>query len=207
MSRLDLLIPTIPHRHAELCRLLAELDRQMLPDVRVSVFRDNLETSYGDKCGQLVRESEGDYVAFLDDDDWIAGDYLKSVTWALGDDPDYVGWAEIYTVNDGPPMLIVHSLHDRSAEFPDALTHSRVVHKNPIRREHALLGDWSGGWGADSRWADSVMATGRVRTEAWIDHPVYFYRWRTYDEFRSPRQPMEPPFPELPAYDWLRETA
>ena len=203
MTRYDLLIPTIPHRHEVLCALLAELGRQMLPGAGVIVWRDNLEHSYGDKCQGLLEASDADYVAFMDDDDWPSEDYLSAVLGALEGGPDYVGWPEMYTVDGGQGRIIVHSLHDRSAEYPGVQV-GLVAHKNPIRREMALLGRWEGGWGADTRGADQVIATGRVRSEAWIPKPVYHYRWRSHDEFRTPRAPVSGPLPELPAYDWLR---
>ena len=118
MTRYDLLIPTIPHRHEVLCALLAELDRQMLPGAGVIVWRDNLEHSYGDKCQGLLEASDADYVAFMDDDDWPSEDYLSAVLGALEGGPDYVGWPEMYTVDGGQGRIIVHSLHDRSAEYP-----------------------------------------------------------------------------------------
>jgi hypothetical protein len=43
--------------------LLAELGRQLLPGVGVRVFRDNLETVYGEKCQRLLDSSTADYVS------------------------------------------------------------------------------------------------------------------------------------------------
>jgi hypothetical protein len=79
----DILICSIEHRADMLDALLAELERQLLPGVGVRVFRDNLETVYGEKCQRLLDSSTADYVSFLDDDDWIAEDFIATIMDAL----------------------------------------------------------------------------------------------------------------------------
>lgn len=202
MSLYDILIPTIPHRHERLCPLLAELDRQMVPGVGVIAWQDNLEASYGDKCQGLLEASRADYVAFLDDDDWIAPDYVEAIAAALHGKPDYVGFPVVYTIDGVAQVPVVHSLNGDHGYAAECRV-SDIVHKNPIRRDLALTGRWSGGWGADGRWGAEVRATGRVRAEAWIGEPMYHYRYSNDDEFRTPREPLPGPLPPLPAYEWL----
>lgn len=203
--RFEILIPTIPHRHARLLALLAHLDLQMQASVRVIVWQDNLQVSYGDKQQGLLDASRADYVAFLDDDDWVAGDYVPQIMSALELEPDYVGFRQLYTVDGVDQGFSYHSLTDRThGQFPAAVR-GDIVHKNPLRRELALLGHWRGGYGADGRWAAEVRASGRVQTEVYIDEPMYFYRYRTEDRFQTLRQPWRGPLPVIPTYDWLRE--
>jgi hypothetical protein len=197
--RFDVLIPTIPHRHQKLCVLLAELDRQMRPGVGAIVWQDNLQAEYGDKCSQLLGGSDAEYVAFLDDDDWIHPDYLTRIMTALGSGPDYVGFECLYTIDGVVQPPIYHSLQQRAGRT------TGIVHKNPIRRELALLGRWAGGWAADGRWAADVAATGLVQTEVWIPEAMYMFRWSSGDNFNSARQPLPGGLAELPRYDWLRE--
>lgn len=199
----EVLIPTIPHRHEVLCELLAELDRQMLPDVGVLLYRDNLDYRVAYKYQTLLDTSQAEYVACMDDDDWVAPDYFKRVLAALAQKPDYVGWPEVYEEGSLPPRIIVHSLCDMSEEYPGT-QFTDIAHKNPIRRELALLGRWTREYGGDQYWADEVRASNQVKTEVFISDPVYHYRWHPGDEFRTPRKPMSEPLPELPSYAWLR---
>lgn len=213
MTRFDILIPAIPHRHERLCALLEHLDRQMQPGAAAIIYRDNLEASYGDKSQALLEASRADYVAFLDDDDWVApfGDdpaapsYISSVLAALEEDPDYVGFPERYTVDGRDQPLIVHSLEDRGPAYAGC-QRTDIVHKNPLRRELALLGRWEGGWGADSVWGAQVRASGRVRAEVFIGEPMYHYNFWTGDEFRTHREPFPGPLPPVPGYGWLTQT-
>lgn len=206
-TRFDLLIATIPHRHAALCRLLAELDGQMLSGAGVLLYRDNLTVSYGPKCQALLDASAADYVAFLDDDDWVRPNYLGSILAALDSDPDFVGCPAPYYENGNLKETFVLSLYDRSAQYPGENTvrgRAGIAHKNPIRRDLALLGTWSGGFGADGDWGRQVRDTGRVQAEAWIGEPIYEYRWVSGDSFSTPRPPFAPQdLPALPCYPWL----
>lgn len=207
----DVLIATIPHRHDKLTGLLAELERQgaRVPGFGVRVFRDNMETAYGDKCQVLVDSSAAEYVSFFDDDDFPAPDFVARVMAALeAERPDYVGFAVEWTRDGHPQVPVEHSLrHAGWAAQPDMLTRD-IVHFNPIRRELALLGRWEGGYAADGRWADQVRASGRVRTEAWLDGgPAYQYRNSTSAGFESLRAPWDDAGYEqampLPRGDWL----
>jgi hypothetical protein len=197
----DVLIPTIPHRHEKLLVLLAELDRQWQPGFGVIAYRDNLEVTHGEKCAALLAASQADYVAVMDDDDWISPRYVELILTAIASWPDYVGWREIYTLDGVDQGLDVHSLSEERRE--GAVFKSGIVHKNPVRRELALLGTWSGGWDADGKWMKSMEATGQVRTEAWIDEVMYYYRYSPSDEFRTARSPLPLPLPPLPSYPWL----
>lgn len=205
----DLLICTIPHRHATLCELLGDLDRQIRENnalglVGAVLYRDNLTMSYGDKTQVLTWASVAEYVSCIDDDDLLAPDGVARVLAALEKKPDYVGFAIEWT-RDGQLMQPVeHSLrHPRWVNGPDALLRS-VMQFNPIRREYALDGTWEGGYGAERAWGDRVIAAGRVKSEVFIGPPpVYRYREHQGDTFRTERKPYPDVPPELPSYPWL----
>jgi hypothetical protein len=203
----DLLIATIPHRHGKLCELLAELGRQMVPGVGVRVFR----SQYGVprlpvKMQALLDSSAAEYVSWLDDDDWVAPDYLERVMKALAGRPDYVGFEVAYT-RDGQPMgRIEHSLRHGRWDDQGGVLVRDITALNPIRRDLALLGKWDyeHDHGADGHWAWQVRQTGRVRDEVFIGEPMYHYRYCSGDSFRTRRLPVpEDQVPPLPAHEWL----
>jgi hypothetical protein len=203
----DLLICSIPHRHERLVALLAELDRQMVqPWCGAILYRDNLETCYGDKVQTLVNASSADFVSCFDDDDWCVPDFVPRIAaslWAL--DPDYVGFQVKYTRDGDPQRLVEHSLrHDGWYDQNDGLFRD-ITHFNPIRREIALGGQWEGGNGADRRWADRVRNKGTLKEdrEHMIYEELYHYRENTSDTFNTTRGPYLGQLPELPSYPWL----
>lgn len=206
----DILITSIPHRHEMLCGLLAELNGQIennstLIDrpVGVILYRDNLERSYGDKTQTLMETSTADYVSCVDDDDMVAPDFIRRVLAALETKPDYVGYPVFWTRDGVPQIRVEHSLrhygwgHDANMVWRD------LSEKNPIRRELALMGRFSGGWEAERRWGDLIRQSGRCKTESWIADPMYYYREAPDISFRATREPMELPLPVLPRYPWL----
>lgn len=201
----DILICSIEERTDMLAELLEELERQLVPGVGVRVYRDNLETIYGEKCQRLLESSEAEYVSFLDDDDWVAADFVEAITTALKDRPDYVGFKVLYTRDGEPQIPVIHSLDCGGwSNNADALLRD-LVHFNPIRRELAIQGRWEGGDGADARWAEQLRALGCVKTQTFIDRELHHYRFRSAHTFTAPRQPMteHPPRPAADFVTWL----
>src|SRR5262245_47135140 len=93
----DILIATICHRTDMLTELLTHLENQRQPGFGVVVYRDNRQQVYGPKCQRLYETSRADYVSMLDDDDWVADDYVRAVMAALEQEPDQVGYRVAYT--------------------------------------------------------------------------------------------------------------
>lgn len=203
MTTWDILISSIPHRHGQLCALLGELATQLpVPGVGVRLYRDNLEATYGAKQAALLASSQADYVSYVDDDDMVAPDYVKRILVALAEDPDYVGYPIRYTVDGQLQVPVEHSLrHGRWENTPDMLVRD-ISEKNPLRRHLAHLGIWEGGYAAEQQWAAGVRASGQVKTEVWIDEPMYHYQYITGSSFSAVRHPL-PEMPPLPEYPWL----
>jgi hypothetical protein len=212
MITYDMLLPTIPHRHAQLLPLLAELDRQWQPGFGMLLMRDNLQrsgdASYG-KWNDLLALSQADYVSWAGDDDWVAPDFIPKIMTALESKPDYVGFQVRYTESGQVRVAVEHSLrYGCWASSADMLMRD-IVHHNPIRRELAQLATWSvTHQSADVTWANDLRATGRVRTEAWIGEQMYHYRQsnNTWTARGSSGMPSPLPASEirpLPEYPWL----
>lgn len=203
----DILICSIAERTELLKELLAELKRQRKPGVGVRVFRDNKDRSdYGGKCKTLLESSKADYVCFLDDDDWVAEDYVDAIRDALMHKPDYVGFQVHYT-NDGVYQVpVYHSTTFGTGWRNEANALYRDInHFNPIKREIALKGLWEGGDGADSRWADQIREQGLIKEEIFIDRELHHYRFSPSETFTvsSARPPLDV-VPHLPKYRWVR---
>lgn len=207
----DILICSIPHRDILLHRLLAELDAQLEPyqDVQVTVCRDNLEFTYGHKMQELLNFATAKYVSWIDDDDWIAPDYIQTLHEALEKSPSYVGYPVEWTVDGNFIKPIQHSL--RHGRWDDDEKNERgeilrdISEKNPMLRHVAMQARWLGGWRAERGWADQIRATGLLHPEEeiWIDKPMYYYRERLDQNFRAGRQPVPYRVPDLPQYEWL----
>ncbi len=209
----DILITAIPHRHAMLCELLEHLGKQVSkhPTVGVRVYYDNLQTPYGDKTQALINSSSADYVSSFDDDDWCPGNFVSSVLAAVwthtathdGQFPDYVGFKVKWTRNGEPRLPVEHRLAHGKWEDLNHILIRDIAQFNPMRREVALTGRWTGGWRAEREWGNQVRNAGQCKTEAWIDEELYYYRERTDIGFQRAKEPWAEPIPKLPDYPWL----
>lgn len=199
----DILIASIVHRTEMLTDLLAEFERQRVPGVGVRVCRDNLELSYGAKCQRLLDSSQADYVSFFDDDDWPAQDFVAAIMQALEEKPDYVGFRVRYTEDGILQLPVCHSLQYDGWENTEEALYRDIVHFNPIRRDLAIQGNWAGGVGADSAWADQLRELGCVKTEVFIDRELHEYR-HVGGCFTIP-PPLEeiPPQPDFDYVTWI----
>jgi hypothetical protein len=197
----DILIPSIAHRTDMLDELLGHLHAQLRPGVGVICYRDNREQVYGPKCQRLYDASEADYVSMLDDDDWVADDYIPAVMGALEERPDQVGYRIRYTENGVPQQPIVHTLSAGGWLEDGGTLYRDICHKNPVRRDIAIEAPWEGDGGADITWAFNLRQRGRIQTEVFIDRELYHYR-STGAYNTSGLAPMEDP-PPRPDHDWV----
>ena len=212
MPSWDILICSIVHRSGMLKELLEELDRQLhshepggggyRTDVKVICWRDNLQTPYGLKIGGMQDYSRADYVCCVDDDDWIAHDYITRITAALAEGPDYVGFPVGYTVDGHPSLPVRHSLKYGCWETRQDMIVRDISEKNPMRRKLATAAHWEGTYGAEERWARRIRELGQVISEIYIPDPMYFYRFRSDDHFNIARAPLTG-WPPVPDYPWL----
>lgn len=202
--RWSILIASHAVRGPLLERVCGQLADQAVPGVEVVVLWNRGRLPLGDYRRLLVEHSEADYVSFVDDDDRVADDYVVSITEALDENPDHVGF-ELEMVDfagvvgpKGKVHRAVHSLqYSRWGSGSDHF-YRDFTPLDPIRRTIALQGKWEGSYSEDHEWAKSLA--GQVRSEVFIPRTLYFY---DYDGNKSLRRPPEndPSWtpPELPA--------
>ena len=83
----SILIAAIPERyHVAHKLLLSLLEHQAvarMPDVELLYLLDNRRRSVGSKRNALLDAARGEYVAFIDDDDEVAPDYVQKIYKAI----------------------------------------------------------------------------------------------------------------------------
>jgi len=167
----------MPHRKDLLDRLLAVLSPQMVDGV--TFMTDDGPGSIGVKRQRMVDNSTGQYVAFVDDDDMIAPDYVARILPCLKKEPDCVG-ISMHVKIDGrdwnPSPIFKHSLQFRFNYHwhgQDRTPH----HLCPLKREMALKSRFSDKmWGEDYDFAMGLLP--HLKTEEWSgDDPLYFYEY------------------------------
>ena len=93
--KLSILIPTIPSRLGSLTDLLEWIEAQATDEVEILYLGDNKKRSIGKKREALVRLAQGDYMAFIDDDDYCDHLYCHRALKAI----DEANGADVITFN------------------------------------------------------------------------------------------------------------
>lgn len=114
---LSILTPAVPSRLEALGELCAGLAGQIgdLPVEHLVLF-DNKRRSVGLKRDALLRSARGKYVAFVDDDDDVGGNYISELLKAAESDPDVITFLQHATVN-GRSGLVEFKLGNPNEQF------------------------------------------------------------------------------------------
>jgi len=180
--RLSILICTLESRREWYNRLLDNLCPQVSaaqPWVEVLVDTDRGERSIGAKRQSLLDRARGVYIAYIDDDDLVADDYIKRVLSALSTGPDCVGLRGIITTDGACPATFEHSLRHAEWYTADGVHYRCPNHLNPVRRDLALRAGFPDlSHGEDSAYSHRLRP--HLSTEVFVEAPLYLYEYRTH---------------------------
>jgi glycosyltransferase involved in cell wall biosynthesis len=178
---LSILLATVVGRAALFEKLHAHILAQCEgKPVEVLVDCDNKEVSIGAKRQRLLEKAAGDYIVYIDDDDWCADSYVDDILAALATSPDCVGFLITCTTNGKNPVKAIASMRYKEwAENRDGYAHLRSPYqKTPVKREIALkVGFPDLRYGEDRVYSRGI--TKLIQTEVFIPSVQYFYRYKS----------------------------
>jgi len=177
--KFEIMILTMATREKFLARMLDCLEPQLTPEVKVTIRLCDPQYTLGENREMLRRASVGEYIAFVDDDDVVACDYVKTILPLL-DGVDIIGFeCQLYVDGILEEKRDYHTITAGSWYNTDTAYYRDISHLQPIRREIALAASMEGGHGEDGRWADKMRALGVIKTEHYIpDKIMYYYLFR-----------------------------
>ena len=179
---LSILTPAIPERFAQLTALRDTIERQQaaIPPHSVEwlVFCDTRGArTVGQKRDDLVQLARGQYVAFVDDDDAIAPDYLSALYEAATQPvkPDVITFRQHVTYN-GLTGDVVFQLGSQNQPFtPNGVTTRAPWHvcafRSLLAKSHHFPHT---NYGEDWEWARHVGAD--CKCSSHIDRVLHYYR-------------------------------
>ncbi|HUX00222.1 MAG TPA: glycosyltransferase [Phycisphaerae bacterium] len=185
MPRLEIHIISLECRAVAYLELLAELNRQIERyhlggTVEVRTVVDGGEAAPGVKRNALLSTATADYIAGIDDDDRITGDYLCSLLEATAGEPHVVTFQARRTIDGGWPQRIIFDLHQPTtpAEHSDVV----LMPANHIccwRREIAQLARHAEDlpYGSDQIWWKALLLAKSASTQARVPRVLYHYRY------------------------------
>lgn len=192
---LSILIPTLPERKHFLDALFDHIDWQIKKLINtgryidlnqnvIEIIVDNRgrEITTGEKRNYLLARASGEYVWFIDDDDWISDDAIERVMNAAGNGPDVIA-IDGYMTTGGvdrkgfeirighPYKAIQRDGKEFYLRFPNHIT--------PMKRSIALMAKFQHiTTFEDFNWAKMLDQMNVFKTQEIINVPIYHYRFQ-----------------------------
>jgi GT2 family glycosyltransferase len=150
---------------------LSESDRK---EVEILTLIDNKTIMLGTKRNYLIDISKGEYLAFVDDDDRLADDYLQSLLEATDSCTDVITFYVMVSLNGEKPKPCYYSINYQEDHNTEDSYHRLPNHIMCVRRELAeqvlfkpIL------YGEDSDYSQRLKPL--LKTEYSIHRILYFY--------------------------------
>lgn len=156
------------------------IDNRLETEVEIVVFEDNFEFPVGVKRNQLMKNASGEFICFVDDDDWVPDDYVITIYNTIRDNPhiDCIGFKGLLVSNDLGNREFIHSLkYDNYFEDKDYY-YRPPNHISPIRR--SLIKDIKfpiKNFGEDFDWTMRICKGKILKDEVFLDKIMYFYNF------------------------------
>lgn len=173
---LSILTPALPKRFGQIEKLCANLEKQIgSQPVEHLVFIDNKRRSVGYKRDALLRAARGKYVAFVDDDDGVAPDYVAEILKAAEANPDVITFDQVAKYNDLTSTIQFGLGNPNQGFVPDGITLRNAWHVCAWRRELAIMSSFpNSNFGEDWAFAAPLCAIPNLR-EVHIPRVLHYY--------------------------------
>ena len=190
MITLSILTPFVSSRLEKLERLIREVEKQSEGlNVEHLYLGDNKKRSVGAKRNDLLSIARGEYITFVDDDDWIKADYVSSIVEALHDTrPDVLTFQQD-AYFDGLHGLVEWRHGRENEQFNHEVTTRRGAwHPCAWRTDIARLSRFTNtNWGEDWAWAEPLNRLSLK--EVHIPKPLHEYHYSTELSEAKPCEP------------------
>ena len=138
----------------------------------------------GEKRNRLLSLATNDYVAFIDDDDWIDDDYIGKVHRAIQSKPDVVGIVGEIIMNwpgrAATRRKFYHIISNQNYKNSQRGFERPPNHLNPMKRSIATKYPFpERNFGEDTDWAMELTRSGiwKLASQVFIPEVIYFYRY------------------------------
>lgn len=178
--KLSILICTVYERVNKFRPLLGHLKKMnVYDDVEILYEVDDKEISVGAKRQKLIEKANGEFVVFIDDDDWCIDTYIKDIRDTIIANPeiDCIGSLEECYINGMKRTAIHSNRYTHWQDNVDGYDYVRTIyHKDPVRRELALkVGFKNMRFAEDHDFA--IRLKPLLKNEVFLDKVMQIYRY------------------------------
>lgn len=186
MTKLSILIPVVPSHEAQFNTLLSHLRSQANEDVQIlykltkSFLHGGPHT--GAKRQQLLSEAIGDYIVFIDADDWVPDYYVSEMLKACMSGADCFAINGIMTTNGDheTKWFISKNFQNKDVREGNKMVYyRRTNHITGVKRSIALAAGFPDKSNAEDKYYSDRLV---LRSEYKIEPPMYTYRFSTLNK-------------------------
>lgn len=179
--KLSILIPTIPDRKELFEGLCGNLEEQRKPFDNIELISwDAPAPTIGAKRNALLGWAKGEYVAFVDDDDDVSVNYIDLLMGGIKKGVDCCSLKGLMTTDGRNVEVFEHSLKYKEWKTTEnQIKYERYPnHLNCIRADIAKQFKFpETNFGEDHDWSKQLHESGLLKTEHYIEQPIYFYKY------------------------------
>lgn len=184
---LSILIASLVSRTEMFRKLTKQLARQITDatKVEVLVLTDSKEKTTGYKRQKLLTLAKGEYVVFIDDDDWVPAYYVSEMLKACESGADCIAINGIMTTDGGKPVPWKLSKDYENEDVPmpgvGMMYLRRTNHITAVKRKLALKAGFPDISNAEDKYYSDRLNK-HLKTEFTISKPMYEYRFSTQNK-------------------------
>lgn len=184
---LSILIPTVPRRLDFYTNLINHINKQLTDDVEVITDMADIGVkTTGQKRNDLLNSARGEYVWFVDDDDWISDTAIQDILSGIEFNPDSFAINGTWSENG---MNMKQWFISKDLEYcADWIDGKEVYlrppnHITPMKRSIAIQIKFANiSNQEDYDFCMRLKQSGLIKTEYKIDKPIYDYRYLNYNK-------------------------
>ena len=175
--KLSILILSITSRLQNYLLPLIEKICNQIKDypVELIVLSDNEQQTIGSKRNQLLENSQGEYICFIDDDDDISDEYIEKIILAMDNKPDCIVFDSWVTLNNDEGKLCKFGIEyeniNLKEEYNRLPNHLMVIKKSLLTNIRFL----NTNFGEDTDWSEKIKH--RINKQIRIDDVLYYYNY------------------------------
>jgi hypothetical protein len=154
---------------------LSAFDQQQ---VEIIILTDTKSVMLGEKRNRLVDMAQGEYVVFVDDDDVISDDYIKTLFAATKKGADVISFTAMVSLNGETAKPCYYSKDNRKDYNTNDAYYRIPNHICCIKKESALKSSFPNiQYGEDSAFSKLLLP--HLKTELKLDKILYYYNFNS----------------------------
>lgn len=182
--KLSILVPAMFWRRKLADRLWKQFEDQIGDKpVEVLALYDNMRRTVGRKRQALMEIAQGEYIAFVDDDDRLAPDYVDTLLQAIeeANGADVILF-DLERYSDGEfNCTITYDIDKTQLPNKPKTINCIPSHLMCFKRSTALKAEWpNANSGEDVVWDRRLLPY--LQTQHKIPRALYFYEWVSFDK-------------------------